>query len=129
MPGRFFLGVGTGENLNEHILGDRWPPPSERLEMLEEAVEVIRELWQGDSSPTAARHYTVEQARLYTCPTSRRRSRSPPAGREAAELAGRIGDAFISTAPDEELLRRSRTRAEREAVLRPADRVLGREQR
>src|SRR5205823_5852525 len=47
MPGRFFLGVGTGENLNEHITGDRWPPPAERVEMLEEAIEVIRLLWKG----------------------------------------------------------------------------------
>src|SRR5215212_7058455 len=47
MPGRFFLGVGTGENLNEHITGDRWPPHDERLEMLEEAIEVMRLLWQG----------------------------------------------------------------------------------
>src|SRR5919206_1834888 len=47
MPGRFFLGVGSGENLNEHVLGDKWPAPDERLEMLEEAVEVIRLLWQG----------------------------------------------------------------------------------
>ncbi|MEJ7568081.1 MAG: TIGR03557 family F420-dependent LLM class oxidoreductase, partial [Gaiellaceae bacterium] len=42
MPGRFFLGLGTGENLNEHVLGDRWPAPDERLELLEEAIEVIR---------------------------------------------------------------------------------------
>src|ERR671926_967250 len=47
MPGRFFLGVGTGENLNEHVLGDRWPPHDVRLDMLEEAVQVIRLLWQG----------------------------------------------------------------------------------
>ena len=47
MPGRFFLGVGTGENLNEHILGDRWPEPDVRREMLEEAIEVMRLLWQG----------------------------------------------------------------------------------
>ena len=45
--GRFFLGVGTGENLNEHVLGDRWPPTFVRREMLREAVEVMRELWQG----------------------------------------------------------------------------------
>ena len=47
MPGRFFLGVGTGENLNEHVLGDRWPSHEERVEMLEEAVSLIRELWRG----------------------------------------------------------------------------------
>src|SRR4029453_6790630 len=46
-PDRFFLGVGTGENLNEHILGDRWPSHEERSEMLEEAVGIIRELWEG----------------------------------------------------------------------------------
>src|SRR5256885_13869764 len=51
MPGRFFLGVGTGENLNEHILGEHWPPHDLRLAMLEEALEVIRLLWQG-GTPT-----------------------------------------------------------------------------
>src|SRR3712207_4668154 len=57
MPGRFFLGVGSGENLNEHILGDRWPPAAVRLEMLEEAVEVIRLLWQGGQQSHYGRHY------------------------------------------------------------------------
>ena len=68
MPGRFFLGVGTGENLNEHILGARWPLPDERLEMLEEAVEVIRLLWQGGEQTHRGKHYTVDHARLYTLP-------------------------------------------------------------
>src|SRR5690242_4673488 len=68
MPGRFFLGVGTGENLNEHVTGARWPLPWERLEMLEEAVEVIRKLWSGDEITHRGEHYTVEQARLYTLP-------------------------------------------------------------
>ena len=45
LDGRFELGVGTGENLNEHILGDAWPITDQRLEMLEEAIEVIRQLW------------------------------------------------------------------------------------
>jgi coenzyme F420-dependent glucose-6-phosphate dehydrogenase len=47
MPGRFFLGLGTGENLNEHVLGDRWPEGQVRFEMLTEAIEVIRLLWRG----------------------------------------------------------------------------------
>ncbi len=47
LPGRFTLGLGTGENLNEHVLGDRWPAPDERIELLEEAIEVIRLLWEG----------------------------------------------------------------------------------
>src|ERR671923_2146837 len=73
MPGRFFLGVGTGENLNEHILGDRWPPYDIRLERLEEAVQVIRLLWQGGVQTHRGRHYTVENARIYTLP-----DRPPP---------------------------------------------------
>ena len=47
LPGRFTLGLGTGENLNEHVTGARWPAPDERIEMLEEAIEVIRLLWHG----------------------------------------------------------------------------------
>ena len=104
MPGRFFLGVGSGENLNEHVHGDRWPLPDERLEMLEEAVEVIRLLWQGGEQTHRGKHYTVDHARLYTLPEE-----PPPlyvAGSQsnASELAGRIGDGFISTAPQKELV-------------------------
>jgi coenzyme F420-dependent glucose-6-phosphate dehydrogenase len=64
MPGRFVLGLGTGENLNEHVLGDRWPAPDERLEMLEEAIGVIRLLWEGGEQTHRGRHYTVDHARL-----------------------------------------------------------------
>src|SRR5689334_24680227 len=66
MPGRFFLGVGTGENLNEHILGDRWPSAPIRLDMLEEAIQVIRLLWQGGEQNWDGKYYTVDHARLYT---------------------------------------------------------------
>ncbi len=59
LPGRFFLGVGTGENLNEHVLGQRWPSTEMRREMLEEAVGLIRELWRGDLMSHRGRHYTV----------------------------------------------------------------------
>ena len=108
MPGRFFLGVGSGENLNEHILGDRWPPASVRQEMLEEAVGLIRELWSGRLVEHHGRHYTVENARIYTLPDE-----PPPifvaaAGPDAADLAGRIGDGFIGTAPDPDLIERFR---------------------
>src|SRR3954451_21722887 len=68
LEGRFFLGVGTGENLNEHILGDRWPPADIRREMLEEAVAVMRELWKGEFVMRHGRHYTVENARIYDPP-------------------------------------------------------------
>jgi coenzyme F420-dependent glucose-6-phosphate dehydrogenase len=104
MPGRFFLGVGTGENLNEHVLGDRWPNHEQRLEMLEEAVAVMHELWQGGLVTHRGTHYTVDRARLYTVPEEPPPVAVAAAGPDAAELAGRIGDAFISTAPDEELV-------------------------
>jgi G6PDH family F420-dependent oxidoreductase len=108
LPGRFFLGVGTGENLNEHVLGDPWPSPDVRLGMLEEAIEVMRLLWQGGKQSHHGTHYTVEDARLYTLPDE-----PPPivvaAGNSgAAELAGRAGDGLCSTAPDAELVERFR---------------------
>jgi coenzyme F420-dependent glucose-6-phosphate dehydrogenase len=105
MPGRFFLGVGSGENLNEHVLGDEWPPPKQRLEMLEEAVEVMRLLWSGGTQSFRGRHYTVDRARIYTLP-----EQPPPIvvaakGERAVELAGRIGDGLIGVGPDAELIR------------------------
>ncbi|HEX4718685.1 MAG TPA: TIGR03557 family F420-dependent LLM class oxidoreductase, partial [Thermoleophilaceae bacterium] len=105
LDGRFFLGVGTGENLNEHILGDRWPPADVRREMLEEAVELMRELWKGEFVMHHGRHYTVENARIYDPPEGG----SLPvyvaaAGPKAAELSGRIGDGFIGVAPQKETI-------------------------
>jgi G6PDH family F420-dependent oxidoreductase len=100
MPGRFFLGVGTGENLNEHILGDKWPPFAVRLAMLEEAVAVMRGLWRGELFSHRGEYYTVENARLYTVPDAPLPVMVAAAGPEAATMAGRIGDGFINTAPD-----------------------------
>jgi G6PDH family F420-dependent oxidoreductase len=106
MPGRFFLGVGTGENLNEHVLGDRWPPAAMRLEMLEEAVALIRLLWEGEDVTHRGRHYTVENARIYTLPEDPPPILLAAAGEKATELAGRIGDGLIGTSPDREQVRR-----------------------
>jgi G6PDH family F420-dependent oxidoreductase len=105
MPGRFFLGVGTGENLNEHILGDDWPPPGTRLQMLEEAVEIMRLLWNGGLQSFRGQHYTVDRTRIYTLP-----EQPPPVlvaakGDRAVELAGRIGDGLVGVGPDAELIR------------------------
>jgi coenzyme F420-dependent glucose-6-phosphate dehydrogenase len=99
MPGRFSLGVGSGENLNEHILGDAWPPVARRQERLEEAIEVIRKLWDGSLTSHYGRHFTVENARLYTLPEE-----PPPilvavAGPRSVDLAARVGDGLIGTAP------------------------------
>jgi G6PDH family F420-dependent oxidoreductase len=102
--GRFALGVGSGEALNEHIAGARWPDTGVRLEMLAEAVAVIRQLWTGRFSDHHGRYYTVENARLYTLPDA-----PPPIyvsgfGPKSAELAGRIGDGYVTTSPDSELI-------------------------
>src|SRR5207245_1927189 len=91
MPGRFFLGVGTGENLNEHIVGHRWPPIGVRQEMLEEAVAVIRQLWQGGYQDHHGRFYTVERARIYTRPEVRRPIYVAPSGTKAPGLRERRG--------------------------------------
>jgi coenzyme F420-dependent glucose-6-phosphate dehydrogenase len=104
LEGRFFLGVGSGENLNEHILGDRWPETDVRQERLAEAVEVIRLLWEGGLKSHRGRHYTVENARIYTLP-----DRLPPiivaaAGPQATELAGQIGDGFFGLVPEREVV-------------------------
>lgn len=105
MPGRFFLGVGSGENLNEHILGDKWPDTDTRLDMLEEAVDVIRLLWQGGTKSHRGRHYTVENARIYTLPEEPIEIMVAGSGPKAATLAGRIGDGLITTDPSAEISR------------------------
>ncbi len=105
MPGRFFLGVGAGENLNEHIFGDYWPAGDERQEMLEEAIDVIRLLWQGGYQTHRGKHYRVENARIYTLPDELPPIAVAAGGPEAAKLAAEKGDALVSTAPDEELVK------------------------
>ena len=104
MPSRFFLGVGTGENLNEHILGHRWPPHDIRLAKLEEAVKVIRLLWQGETCTHRGQHYTVENARIYTLPDELPPIMVAASGQHAAEVAGRIGDGLINVAPVEDIV-------------------------
>jgi G6PDH family F420-dependent oxidoreductase len=101
LPGRFFLGVGTGENLNEHILGDRWPPVDVRQEMLDEAVDVIRLLWQGGEKSFYGSYYMVENARLYTLPDEPPPIYVAASGPSSGALAGLIGDGLITTSPSE----------------------------
>jgi coenzyme F420-dependent glucose-6-phosphate dehydrogenase len=94
---RFTWGVGTGEALNEHILGDRWPPADVRVEMLEEAITLVRRLWEGDSVTHRGRHFTVEDARIFDHPDP-----PPPIvvsafGTRSAELAAEVGDGLWMT--------------------------------
>ena len=91
-------------SLNEHILGTHWPDVDVRLEMLEEAVEIIRLLWRGETVSHRGRYYLVENARIYTRP-----SQPPPmlvagSGTKSARLAGKIGDGYIGTAPKPEAI-------------------------
>jgi G6PDH family F420-dependent oxidoreductase len=104
MPGRFFFGVGTGEALNEHILGDHWPMIAVRQEMLTEAVEIIRELWKGEEVNHWGEFYTVENARIYTLPDPLPPIYLAASGSTTAELAGEIGDGLISTKADQSLV-------------------------
>jgi len=116
LEGRFVLGAGSGEALNEHILGGPWPTVDVRLEMLEEAVEVIRKLWTGEFVNHRGRHYTVDNARIYTLPDT-----PPPIyvsafGPDAAGVAARIGDGFITTSPDADLLGKFRSESGKTAA-------------
>ena len=103
--GRFFLGLGTGENLNEHVVAQGWPSTEVRQEMLVEAIDVIRLLWQGGLRSHRGVYYVVETARLYTLP------KTPPpimlavGGPKSASLAARLGDGMIGTAPDPESMK------------------------
>ncbi|MBB4986817.1 MULTISPECIES: TIGR03557 family F420-dependent LLM class oxidoreductase [Streptomyces] len=101
---RFALGVGTGEALNEHVHGDAWPSFDQRAEMLEEAVEVMRKLFTGDLVSHRGRYYTVDNARLYTAPEGPLPVYVSAFGPKAAELAGRIGDGFVTMTPDSDLV-------------------------
>src|SRR3954447_3710472 len=97
---RFFFGVGSGEALNEHVLGHRWPRPAVRLAMLEEAVDVIRALWTGDTVDHHGEFYEVDNAKLFDPPPQ-----PPPIivsgfGDVSVRLAAKIGDGYWGHAPD-----------------------------
>jgi coenzyme F420-dependent glucose-6-phosphate dehydrogenase len=98
--GRFFLGVGTGERLNEHVVGERWPAMAERRAMLEEAVDVMRKLFAGNNVNHRGEHYTVENAQLFTVPVTPPDIMVAASGAKSAALAGRIGDGIIGVVPD-----------------------------
>jgi G6PDH family F420-dependent oxidoreductase len=117
LEGRFALGLGSGEALNEHILGQRWPEADERLEMLEEAVEVIRTLWQGGVQSHRGRHYRVENARIYDLPEQPTPILISGFGPKATELAARIGDGFCTVAPVKEAVETVRERGGPEKLI------------
>ncbi|MCT4351977.1 LLM class F420-dependent oxidoreductase [Streptomyces sp. Je 1-79] len=102
--GRFRLGLGSGENLNEHIVGSGWPSAGVRLDMLEEAVEIIRALFGGEYVTHHGTHFQVDNARLWDVPET-----PPPlgiavSGPRSCEVAGHHADLVIATEPRKELL-------------------------
>jgi G6PDH family F420-dependent oxidoreductase len=104
MPERFFLGVGSGENLNEHVVGQGWPEVEVRQEKLAEAIEIIHLLWQGGRQSHHGKHFIVESARIYSLPEKPPFLMIAAAGPKSAELAARLGDGLIGTEPNAAML-------------------------
>src|SRR5664280_2749678 len=105
--GRFALGLGAGENLNEHVVGQGWPAADIRHEMLAEAVEIIHELWGGGYVNFRGEHFDVESARLYDLPPTPPPMAIAVSGRQSCELAGksRYGQLAVCYGPDEKAAR------------------------
>jgi len=97
--GRFSLGLGAGENLNEHVVGRGWRPVDVRHEMLTEAVEIIRELFGGGFVNYRGQHFDVESAKLYDLPTTPVRIGIAASGTQSCTLAATLGDFAIGTEP------------------------------
>ena len=104
LPGRFSLGVGTGENLNEHIVGAKWPSAHIRIEMLQEAIAIIRQLWQGGSQSHYGKYYRIENARIFSLPKIETPLLMAAAKPGAARMAGRLADGLIATSPERTLV-------------------------
>jgi coenzyme F420-dependent glucose-6-phosphate dehydrogenase len=102
MPGRFFLGIGTGENLNEHITGGFWPPPEMRQDMLEEAVDVLRLLHRGGERSHHGKFFQVHDARIYNLPDALPPIYMAAGGEKAGKLAGQVADGLICSDPSKE---------------------------
>jgi G6PDH family F420-dependent oxidoreductase len=101
--GRFTLGLGAGENLNEHIVGGGWPAADVRQEMLVEAIRVIRELFDGGYVNFRGEHFDVESAKLWDLPEQRVPIGIAISGKQSAEIAGELGDVMIAVEPKGEL--------------------------
>jgi G6PDH family F420-dependent oxidoreductase len=101
--GRFRLGLGAGENLNEHVVGGRWPMAGVRHEMLGEAVDVISALFDGGTVTYRGDYFDVEKAKLWDLPKTRVPVGVAVSGPESCRLAGEKADVMIATEPRREL--------------------------
>lgn len=95
-PGRFYLGIGAGEALNEHVVGHYWPEAPIRLQILEESVEVIRRLFSGKTTKHYGEYFKVEDAKLWTLPATPPPIYIATSGPVNSERTGRIADGIIT---------------------------------
>ena len=102
--GRFTLGLGAGENLNEHVVGERWPAVGERHDMLEEAVEIIRSLLDGDRLTFDGVHFRTDSAQLWDLPDSPVEIGVAVSGAQSVSRFAPLADHLVATDPEKELL-------------------------
>ncbi|MFJ4776140.1 TIGR03557 family F420-dependent LLM class oxidoreductase [Streptomyces sp. NPDC088762] len=102
--GRFRLGLGSGENLNEHIVGAGWPAAQVRLERFEEAVRIVRALLDGESVTHHGTHFDVDDARLWDLPDTPPPLAIAASGASSCEIAGRYGDALVAVQPERDIV-------------------------
>jgi G6PDH family F420-dependent oxidoreductase len=100
LDGKFVFGVGTGENLNEHVWGAQWPPALERIARMREAIDLMRLLWTGDNIDFDGEYYRAVNARIYTLPEE-----PPPVyvsglAPASTELASEVADGFVTFSPE-----------------------------
>ncbi|MEN6342508.1 MAG: TIGR03557 family F420-dependent LLM class oxidoreductase [Methanospirillum sp.] len=105
MEGRFELGIGSGENLNEHIYGDRWPPATVRIAMMKEAIDVIRTLWKGEVTDYYGTYFVVEKAKVFSLPRTLPPIVVSATGPIAGKVAGEVGDQLVLPMGDPEKVR------------------------
>ncbi len=101
--GRFHLGLGAGENLNEHVVGHGWPPAHVRHEMLAEAIDVMQALWTGGYHSHDGKHYTVHNARVFTLPDEPPPIHVAVSGAKSLALAAQAGGGMVAVEPSSKL--------------------------
>ncbi|GHJ25510.1 TIGR03557 family F420-dependent LLM class oxidoreductase [Streptomyces albus] len=106
--GRFVLGVGSGERLNEHVIGRGWPAVSERHTMFREALEIIRLLWQGGYRSYGGKYLRLEDARVFDLPPEQPLIAVAASGAASARIAAELGDALFATEEKPEIVRHYR---------------------
>jgi G6PDH family F420-dependent oxidoreductase len=122
--GRFLLGVGSGENLNEHVVGKGWPTINRRQEMLKEAIQIIRELFTGELVDWRGEYFEVDSARLWDVPDTPIAIAAAVSGERSVDVFAPLADYLIAVEPDEGIVKAWRD-VRRKAGLPSDDRVIG----